>query len=127
MEETNTNEKMTTEIRELIPVEEAVKLFESAEKPPSDALKLIEAGKLKGKNEISPLWRMKKMTDMFGQYGNGWKIEIIEKWKEPIESTKEVIIQVAINLYTRNRRTGEWNAPSPAFGAKKHTCSPKGV
>ena len=98
MEETNTNEKMTTEIRELIPIEEAVKLFESAKKPPSDALKPIEAGKLKGKNEISPLWRMEKMTDMFGQYGNGWKIEIIEKWKEPIESTKEVIITFSCGL-----------------------------
>lgn len=117
MEEVNIKERMETEIRDLIPIEEAIKLFESAQKPPEDALKPIDAGKLKGKNEISPLWRMKKMTEMFGKYGDGWKIEIIEKWKEPVESTKEVIVQVSINLYTRNRRTGEWDFPSPAIGS----------
>ena len=118
MEEVNVPEKrMLTEIGELIPIEEAVKIFESVQKPPEDALKPIDAGRLKGKNEISPLWRMKAMTEKFGLYGDGWKYEVHKEWKEPVEATGETIVQVSILLYTRNRRTGEWNAPSPATGS----------
>lgn len=117
MEEVKINDAMETKIKDLIPIEDAVKLFESVQKPPEDALKPIDAGRLKGKNEISPLWRMKAMTEKFGLYGDGWKFEVTKEWKEPIEVTKEVIVQVSINLFTRNRNTGEWNAPSPATGS----------
>lgn len=117
MEEVKIPETMHTQIKNLIPIEDAVKLFESVQKPPEDALKPIDAGRLKGKNEISPLWRMKVMTEKFGLYGDGWKYEVIKEWKEPVEATREVIVQVTLNLYTRNRFTGEWNAPSPATGS----------
>ena len=113
MEEKTVN----TALDGIMPIDEAVQLFEKVSQPPQDAMKYIDAGKLKGKNEINPLWRMKAMTENYGNYGNGWKYEIVERWTEDIEPTKEKIAHCLLFLYTRNRRTGEWNGPSPAIGS----------
>ena len=74
MEEKTVN----TALDGIMPIDEAVQLFEKVSQPPQDAMKYIDAGKLKGKNEINPLWRMKAMTENYGNYGNGWKYEIVD-------------------------------------------------
>ncbi len=110
---TVTEEKATA----LTSLEEAKKIFDTAKRPPNEALKPIDAGKLKGYTEINPLWRYEIMTQLFGLYGDGWKIEIVDNQIKPVEATKEEILFTSILLYTRNRVTGKWNAPAPATGS----------
>ncbi len=58
---------------------------------PADALKPIKAGRLKGMSDVNPMWRMKRMTEIFGPCGFGWKYEIVKQWTEEYthESTEE--------------------------------------
>ena len=44
--------------------------------PPSSALTEIKGGRMAGKSDISPQWRYKVMTDVFGPCGVGWKYTI---------------------------------------------------
>lgn len=51
-------------------------------KVPTQFLKAIGGGKLKGKSDINPQWRIMVMTDTFGPCGIGWKYEIWKLWTE---------------------------------------------
>ena len=46
---------------------------------PDYAKKTIGAGRLKGMTDISPMWRIEQLTNMFGPCGIGWWYEIISQ------------------------------------------------
>ena len=45
---------------------EKMELYEQSRRCPENAQRQIEAGKLKGKTDINPMWRLKKLTELFG-------------------------------------------------------------
>lgn len=49
---------------------------------PKEAQRAIGGGKLKGKTDINPMWRIKTLTEQFGPCGIGWKYNIKRKWLE---------------------------------------------
>ena len=81
---------------------------------PSDALKEIRAGRLKGMSDVNPMWRMKRMTEIFGPCGFGWKYEIVKQWTEMYG--EEVKCFCNVNLYVRDPETKEWSEPIPGNG-----------
>ena len=46
---------------------------------PQDAKKPISGGRLNGKTDISPMWRIKRLTEIFGPCGLGWWYTIKEQ------------------------------------------------
>lgn len=48
----------------------------------AEAIKPIQNGRLKGKSDINPMWRIKTMTEHFGVCGIGWKYVITKQWTE---------------------------------------------
>ena len=52
---------------------ENMAIYEAVRKAPDNALKAIQAGRLKGKTDINPMWRIKALTEQFGPVGFGWK------------------------------------------------------
>jgi len=46
---------------------------------PKEARKEIGAGRLKGFTDINPMWRIKRLTEVFGMCGVGWKYVITSK------------------------------------------------
>jgi len=62
---------------------ENMKIWNAVKRPPESALKPIAAGRLKGKTDISPQWRMQVMTELFGACGDGWAYKIDDLWTEP--------------------------------------------
>ena len=56
---------------------------------PKEAKKEIEAGRLKGKHDINLMWRIKKLTEVFGPAGFGWYTEIVRTWTEANEKKYE--------------------------------------
>lgn len=50
-------------------------IWDSVHECPAEALKPILGGKLKGKSDINPMWRYKKLTELFGPAGKGWGVE----------------------------------------------------
>ena len=51
-------------------------------RPPATALKQIKGGRLSGMTDISPQWRYKAMTEVFGPCGLGWSYEIVKTWTD---------------------------------------------
>lgn len=88
-------------------------IYNSLKQPPQWALKNIQAGRLKGKSDINPQWRIEKMDEVFGLCGQGWTYEIIDLFTLP-GGNNEVAAFAKINLYTC--KDGEWSRPIPGIG-----------
>lgn len=81
--------------------------------PPQSALKPIQAGRLKGKSDINPQWRMQAMTEVFGPVGIGWTYTIDRMWTEP-GSDGQVCAFALVSV--RIKDNGEWSEPVPGIG-----------
>lgn len=90
----------------------AVDLYNKLREVPNEALKSIGAGRLKGMSDINPMWRIQRMTEIFGTCGFGWKYEITKQWTETY--CKEVKAFCNINLYVKDN--GEWSEAIPGTG-----------
>lgn len=88
-------------------------IYEKVRACPDEALKPILGGKLKGKSDINPMWRIKKLTELFGPCGVGWKTTEESFWTTP-GSGGEVIAWCSIKLLWRDSAGVEWS--EPVFG-----------
>lgn len=60
-------------------------IWNSVKQTPTNFLKKIEFGYLKGKSDINPQWRLMAMTQAFGPVGHGWTYRIVRTWSEPCQ------------------------------------------
>lgn len=88
-------------------------LYEKVRKVPEEAQKKIEAGRLKGKTDINPMWRIKKLTEMFGVCGFGWYTKVTNKWVDE-GANGERTVNVEIDLFVK--MDGEWSMPIHGIG-----------
>lgn len=104
--------------------EKAIDIYESLARPPKDALREIQAGKLKGKTDINPQWRYKAMTEKFGLAGIGWKYEVQKLWTEAgVGNEKLAFAQLAVFV-----KDGDaWSEPIVGIGGSKLVQFEKGV
>lgn len=98
---------------------ENMKVWNALKTPPQNALKTIQAGRLKGMNDINPTWRIMAMTEVFGVCGVGWKYTIDHQWKEEV-ANGEVLAFVNVSVYIRDG--ADWSSPIPANGGSKLTA-----
>lgn len=89
---------------------------------PGDAQKAIQAGRLKGKTDINPMWRLKALTQAFGPCGLGWRYEITRQWTEP-GADGEISAFCNINLYWVDPQTGEWSEAIPGTGGSAYIAN----
>lgn len=99
-------------------------LYNAVRSVPQEAQKPIKAGRLKGKTDINPMWRIKTLTEQFGMCGFGWYYEIIDKWLETSMASDEISANVTINLYIK--QDGEWSKPIQGVGGKLFVSQEKG-
>lgn len=98
---------------------ENLKFYNDGAEVPANAKKTITGGDLNGKTDINPMWRIKKLTEMFGPVGLGWKIAVERLWLEDVLGD-EVIANAAITLQVKyNGIDGEWSDPIPGVGGNK--------
>lgn len=89
-------------------------IYNKIKSVPEKAQKKINGGRLNGMTDIKPMWRIEKLTEIFGICGFGWKAPI--KNKEIIEGANgEKIAIVDIDLYIKNDK-GEWSEPIEGTG-----------
>lgn len=81
-------------------------IYNKAREVPQEAQKIIKGGRLSGMTDINPMWRIKKLTELFGPCGFGWKYEIVDKRLEE-GSNNEIAAFVDINLYVK--KDGKWS------------------
>ena len=103
---------------------DGIEIYESLARPPKNALREIQAGKLKGKTDINPQWRYKAMTEQFGLVGCGWKYEVQKLWFEQgAGAEKLAFAQVAV--YVKDGDT--WSEPIVGIGGSKLVQLEKGA
>lgn len=98
-------------------------IYEAVRTVPENAKKEILGGKLKGKTDINPMWRIKALTEQFGPCGIGWKPEITNKEAVPAAGG-EMAVFVDINLYIKVGDT--WSDAIPGTGGSMLVQTEKG-
>jgi hypothetical protein len=82
--------------------------------PPTEALKAFDNGQFKG-TDISPMWRIRCLTEEFGPCGFGWYSEIVEHWTETVGE----VVMTFVNIRLYIKRGDEWSKPISATGGNK--------
>ena len=59
-----------------------LRIYDAVRAVPEEAKRAITAGRLKGKTDINPMWRIKALTEQFGPCGDGWGYTIDRLWIE---------------------------------------------
>ena len=92
---------------------ENMDLYNKFRSVPEEAKKEIGAGRLKGKTDINPMWRIRVLTEAFGPCGDGWKTTNVVFWTTQ-GANGEVIAFCSLDLLYRIPEIGEWS--DPIFG-----------
>lgn len=101
---------------------ENLNIYDAARNVPAEALKPIQAGRLKGKSDINPMWRIKKLTEIFGPCGIGWKYTITKQWMEAADGGE---IAAFCDIDLRVKADGEWSEPIPGTGGSMFVAREK--
>lgn len=97
-----------------------MKYYNESRKVPDEAQKSFNNGSFSG-TDINPMWRIKKMTEMFGPCGIGWYYEIVSERAEEHHDMTMAIVD--INLYIKV--DGEWSKPIYGTGGNQLVKSTK--
>lgn len=112
---------------------ENMKIYNAVRNVPKEALKPIQAGRLKGMSDINPMWRIKMLTEQFGVCGFGWYVEEVERWSEsgkPVYNGSmqllghEIAVFAKIHLYVK--LGDEWSKPIIGLGGASFMPFEKG-
>lgn len=90
-----------------------LRIYNEVREVPQEAKKAINAGRLKGMTDINPMWRIKKLTEVFGPVGIGWYYDIIKEWAEE-GSDGTITANIEIKLYVKYGE--EWSKPISGIG-----------
>lgn len=99
-----------------------LEIYNRVRSVPPEALRPITAGRLKGKSDVNPMWRIKALTEQFGPCGTGWKYEVEKLWLEA-SGGAEVAAFALIGLYVRIE--GQWSEKIPGIGGSMFVASEK--
>ena len=89
-----------------------MEIYSAVREVPQSAKKEIRGGRLNGKTDINPMWRIKKLTELFGPCGIGWYYNTVKQWME--QYNDQIAAFVNIELYIKV--DGEWSKPIFGIG-----------
>lgn len=99
-----------------------MELFRQFEKTADEAKKPIEAGRLKGFTDINPMWRFKRLTEVFGPVGIGWKYVITDKQIIP---GADGVMSAFVDILLFYKHDGEWSEGIPGTGGSSFVAKEK--
>jgi len=100
---------------------ENLKIYNEVRTVPQEAQKSIRGGRLKGMTDINPMWRIKKLTEVFGMCGVGWYYTIVEKWIETTMAKDEITANIMIHLFVKTKEG--WSQPIVGIGGSMLVAS----
>lgn len=99
-----------------------LRIYDAVRKVPQEAIRPIAAGRLKGMSDINPMWRIKKLTEMFGPCGEGWYYTDPDVQYIPGASgTIACIVHTSISYKTDDG----WSHPVPGIGGSMYVSQEK--
>lgn len=108
---------------------ETLGIYNKIKEVPKEAQKAITGGRLAGMTDIKPMWRIEKLTEIFGPVGLGWYAPITKR--EIIDGANgEKIAIVDINLFVNYKvpySLGEdlWSEPIIGTGGSSFVAKEK--
>lgn len=91
-----------------------MRIYDAVRSVPPEAIKPITAGRLKGKSDINPMWRIKVLTEQFGPCGEGWYTESVRYWTIVQEKSLEMAVFCELQLHYKGENG--WSAPIYGIG-----------
>ena len=82
-----------------------MRFWDKLKKPPTNMLKKITFGAMKGKSSIDPVWRMKAITEVFGPVGFGWNYEILRKEVFDVSEGQKLAV-VDVRMWLKDGEAG---------------------
>ena len=104
---------------------ENMSIYNAVRSVPNEAIKPINAGRLKGFSDINPMWRIKKLTEMFGPCGVGWWYEITDKRIVDDNITQQRAVFLDILLFYVDPETGVPSHGIPGTGGSSLVAQEK--
>lgn len=101
---------------------ENLAIYNAVRSVPDSAKRQIGAGRLKGKTDINPMWRLKTLTEQFGPCGIGWKYVITDKRLEQ-GANGEMSAFLDIDLFVKV--DGAWSEAIPGTGGSAFVAREK--
>ena len=93
-------------------------IFRQVQTVPENATKPFKSSYGKELTEIDPMWRIEKLTELFGVAGDGWYTEVTRQ--ESITfANGEVCIFTDLDLYIKDSKTGKWSKPIRGTGGNR--------
>jgi len=99
-----------------------LELYNKIRVVPKEARREIQAGRLRGKTDINPMWRLKVLTEQFGICGFGWKYVITRQWTEH-GGNGEISAFVNIDLFIKV--DGVWSEAIQGTGGSSFVANEK--
>lgn len=100
-----------------------LKIWEQLKDTPIEARRTISGGKLNGFTDINPMWRLKRLTEVFGPCGIGWTYSITSQ-REVAGANGEVAVFLDIQLQVKIG--DQWSAPIPGLGGSMLVSTERG-
>ncbi len=96
--------------------------YNQSREVPDTAKKPILGGRLSGKTEINPMWRIKKLTEMFGPCGIGWYYKSVREWLETYETAVAAFVKIELYIKVND----QWSMPIYGIGGSMFVEMQKG-
>ena len=93
-------------------------IYRQVSSVPEDAQKPFESSWGKTLTEINGMWRIQKLTELFGPCGEGWFTEVTRQERVDFPNG-EVCVFTDINLYLKDTKTGRWSKPIRGTGGNR--------
>ena len=100
-----------------------LELWEKIRSCPIEAQKKIGGGKLNGMTDISPIWRIKTLTEQYGPCGIGWYYDITDR-RVFDGAEGEKVAHVEISLFVKEGDV--WSKPIQGIGGSELIKTEKG-
>lgn len=101
---------------------ENLAIYNAVRSVPDSAKRQIGAGRLKGKTDINPMWRLKTLTEQFGPCGIGWKYTITDK---RLEEGANGEVAAFLDIYLFVKVDGAWSDAIPGTGGSAFVANEK--
>ena len=99
-----------------------MEIYNQLRSVPIEAQKKITAGRLNGFTDINPMWRIKKLTELFGVCGFGWKTNITKK-EIVVGADGNISAFIDIELFIK--QNNEWSEPIIGIGGSSFVAKEK--
>lgn len=119
---TTNPEGVSKAAQESVKSDSNMRLYIQVQNTPKEAQKSFNNGRFSG-TDINPMWRIKRLTELFGPAGIGWWTEDEKYEVQTSDETSEVAVFCTLKLRYKDPETGEISHPVTGVGGNKFVIS----